>query len=179
MAEEQKTQTALAAFVERHRSRLVGTLVGGVALACVAQTFPQNDAAFAGEAPAVGRWQVSEKLDEVLASHTPEEAFLASGAAIIEVGDLDEIKEAISDKRARLENAAKELENLEDMVAAAEGLEASDREEAIASALLIYNESLAGAEFDVGVDLTSERAKDAWKEADSSTDLLMALRPMQ
>ncbi len=180
MAEEQKTRTALASFVERHRSRLVGTVVGGIALACVAQSFPQGDTARAGDVPAAGTWQVSEKLDAVLSSRTPEETFLASGAAIVEVGsDLDDIREAISDKRSRLENAAKELENLEDMIAAAEGLDASDRDEAIASALLIYNESLSGAEFEVGVDLTSERAQNAWKKADSSTDLLMALHPMQ
>lgn len=179
MAEEQKTQTALASFVERHRSRLVGTVLGGIALACVAQSFPQGDTARAGDVPAAGTWQVSEKLDAVLSSRTPEETFLASGAAIVEVGDLDDIREAISDKRSRLENAAKELENLEDMIAAAEGLEAADRDEAIASALLIYNESLAGAEFEVGVNTSSERAQNAWKSADSSTDLLMALHPMQ
>lgn len=179
MAEEQKTQTALASFVERHRSRLVGTVLGGIALACVAQSFPQGDTARADDVPAAGTWQVSEKLDAVLSSRTPEETFLASGAAIVEVGDLDDIREAISDKRSRLENAAKELENLEDMIAAAEGLEAADRDEAIASALLIYNESLAGAEFEVGVNTSSERAQNAWKSADSSTDLLMALHPMQ
>jgi hypothetical protein len=179
MPEEQKTQSALAAFVERNRTRLVGTLVGGIALACVVQTLPQGDTAIVGEAKANGSLQVSEKLDAVLASRTPEQTFLASGAAIVEVGDLDEIKEAIGDKRARLENAAKELENLEDMVAAAEGLEASDRDEAIASALLIYNESLDGAEFEVGVNTSSERAQNAWKSAESSTDLLMALHPMQ
>jgi hypothetical protein len=179
MPEEQKTQSALAAFVERNRTRLVGTLVGAIALACVAQTLPQNDTTLVGEAKANGSLQVSEKLDAVLATRTPEQTFLASAAAIVEVGDLDEIKEAIGDKRARLENAAKELENLEDMVASAEGLDTSDRDEAIASALLIYNESLAGAEFEVGVNTSSERAQNAWKSAESSTDLLMALHPMQ
>jgi hypothetical protein len=176
MSEAQKTQTALAAFVERHRSKLVGTVAGGIALLCIAQTLPQQRDAPAGEIPSV---QASEKLDAVLSSRTPEETFRASGAAILEVGDLDEIQEAIADKRARLEAASKELENLEDMIASAEGLDASDRDDVIASALLIYNEALAGAEFDVGVNLASDRAQSAWESADSSKDLLMALHPMQ
>jgi hypothetical protein len=179
MTIEHKKQTALAGFVERYKGRLIGSLVGGIAIACVAQVLSPSDTALADAASTREQWQVSEKLDEILSSRTPEETFVASGAAIIEVGDLDDIREAISDKRSRLENAAKELENLEEMIAKAEGLNVSDREEAIASALIIYNDSLSGAEFEVGVDLTSERAQNAWNSAKSSKDLLLSLHPMQ
>lgn len=179
MAHEQNTQTGLAAFVARHRNRLVGTVVGGIALACVAHSPSQNEAAVAADSLATGIVQSSDRTDAIRSGRTPDQAFRASAAAIVSAASIDDMQEAISDRRARLENAAKELENLEDMVAAAEGLDASDREEAITSALLIYNEALAGTEFEVGMDLTSERARKAWKEADSSTDLLMALHPMQ
>lgn len=179
MANEQKTQTGLAAFVARHRNKLVGTVVGGIALACVAHALPQNEAAVAADSRTDGIVQTSDGIDAIRSGRTPEEAFRASAAAIVSATNIDDMQEAISDRRARLENAAKELENLEDMVAAAEGLDAAEREDAIASALLIYNEALEGTEFEVGVDLTSERAQKAWKEADSSTDLLMALHPMQ
>lgn len=178
MAHEQNTQTGLAAFVARHRNKLVGTVVGGIALACVAHSPSQNEAAVAADSQTGGVVQASYRIDTIR-SRTPDQAFRASAAAIVSAANIDDMQEAISDRRARLENAAKELENLEDMVAAAEGLDASDRDEAITSALLIYNEALAGTEFEVSVDLTSERAQKAWKEADSSTDLLMALHPMQ
>jgi hypothetical protein len=174
---EQHPKTALAGFLDRNRIRLVGTVAGGIALACVAQAISPSDSAFAGDANGAGNWQVSEKLNAVLESRTPEETLLASGSAVVAVGDLDEIREAISDKRARLENAAKELESLEDMIASAEGLEANERDDAIAAALLIYNESLAAAEFDLGVDVDSDRARDAWRSAKSSSDFLMALHP--
>ncbi|NTF23561.1 hypothetical protein G6L37_34890 [Agrobacterium rubi] len=169
--------SALAGFVSRNRQRLVATTIGGIALACIAN--PILAETTIKPTSAAHELTVINKLAMVLKNRPPEQTFLGSAASVINPGELDEIREALDDKRARLESAMRELENLELMVEVAEALDPSERDEAVAAALLIYNESVAQAGFDVDVELDNERVKTNFEKAESSTGLLLSLNPMQ
>lgn len=179
MAETTIKTSALSNFVSRNRQRLVATAIGGIALTCAAHPLMAENTITPEPHALSGEWNVTEKLAAVLKGRPPEQIFLGSGASIIDPDDLDGIRESLDDKRARLDNAMRELENLERMVEVAQTLDPSERDEAVAAALLIYNESVAGAGFDVDVNLDSERARTSFEKAESSTNLLLTLRPMQ
>lgn len=178
MTDAMKKNSILADFVGRNRHRLIATAVGGIALACAAQPMLADNGI--REQSTQGReWAITEKLAAIVKERPPEQIFLGSAASIINPGDLDEIRESIDDKRARLEGAMRELENLEIMVEVAQALDPSERDDAVATAILLYNDAVAGAEYEVDVDLDSERLKGTFEKAESSTNLLLTLRPMQ
>lgn len=177
-------QTALERFLSANRSRLLaaagGAAVIGILMATPAPADPTStiDSTAIGDTAAlssdmsatsgidgdghfatVGKWMVSDKLVAVLGSPTPDETFRAASSAVRKSEDLEAIREAIADKRARLEGAMNELENLHYMVEAADMLDPEDREEAVTSALMIYNETLAGAGFDIEAELDGETAR--------------------
>lgn len=125
---------------------------------------------------------------------TISEAQTASDEAKAEkpADDTENLQEAISDKRARLENAIKELENLSDAVDKARDLDASERDETISAAVGVYNDAVSDTEFnsdkpkateisagDSDISFDVKKFNEQWKAARGSTDMLQKLRPMQ
>lgn len=171
--------TKLTTFLSQNRSILVASSVGAVLLASVSHPLFAETAQHRAELITEGTWTVTERLAALVEGRTSHQELLASAAPFVDAPEIEEISEALDDKRSRLEGALRELENLERMVEVAQTLEANERDEAVTAALLIYNEAVSGAEFDVGVNLTSDRATTAFQKAESSTDLLKRLHPLQ
>jgi Zea mays MURB-like protein (MuDR). len=150
--------THLQRFLARRSLLIVGASIGAVLSAFASQLAP-GTAAYANESQP--KFIISEKLEQIIAQRASKnvdnvevikadynlDSVLPKFEWDFANSEREAIEEVITDKRARLENAMRELEILEEMVAEAERLPDAERDELISSAVTMYNEALGGTEF--------------------------------
>lgn len=178
---ETAPRSAVGDFLARNGRRLAAAGLGGAivlgALGAAIQPASAADkaemAALRASMDAMGLPSGNQFGVGVMSAATPAQTFDSAREAIDAIGDLKVEAGQIDSRKDRLENAARELENLRAAIANEQGLDDEDRREAVAAAAEIYNEAVAEAGLDF--DLASADAAPALDDLPKTTDVLNAL----
>jgi hypothetical protein len=167
-------------FVARHKGKLALTLGGVLVLGVLGGAITPANAADRTEMAALRASMGDMGLPSgaqfgvgVMAAPTADETVSTAKEALAAKGDIDAMASELQFRKGKLENAARELDNLKAAIDNVQGLDEQDHREAVAAAAEIYNEAVTEAE--LGHDDLSLDGDATIDALPNSNDILHAL----